>query len=131
MLFAPMKRLAFGASLLLAPTSFAVGAEPVLAAKPDRCVALHQGQVCYQTVRFVWRALDPVYDYCLLESPGGAVVHCWLGGRTGEITFEFGSAQSQVFELKRSDGELISEVEIVVAWVYKSSRKRSSGWRLF
>jgi len=109
----------------------AIAIEPKLHAMPDRCVALHEGQVCYQRIRLLWGALDKAYDYCVVEQDTGTAVHCWLGGGSNEIKFEFGSNHSQIYQLKRNDGLIVSEVEIVVAWVYKSSRKRSSGWRLF
>jgi len=117
--------------VVLMSANLAVAGEPVLKAVPDRCVALHQGQICYQSIRFVWSQLDRSYDYCVIEKQTESALVCWLGGGASELKFEFGSDQSQTYQLKRNDGEVIGDVEIVVAWVYKSSRKRSTGWRLF
>lgn len=105
--------------------------ESSLTLKPNRCVALHQGQVCYQEVVFQWDALDAQYNYCIVELNVARPLYCWLGGRAGRFVYDFGSDKSSRFQLQRDNGSVVAELEIVVAWVYKGRQKRNSGWRLF
>lgn len=111
--------------------ALAQSGEPSLMLKPNRCVALHQGQVCYQEVVFEWEALDAQYNYCIVELNVSRPLHCWLGGRAGRFVYDFGSDKSSRFQLQRDNGSVVAELEIVVAWVYKGRQKRNSGWRLF
>lgn len=111
--------------------AIAQGEEISLTLKPSRCVALHQGQVCYQEVVFQWEAMDSQFNYCIVELDVARPLHCWLGGRAGRFVYDFGSDKSSRFQLQRDNGSIVGELEIVVAWVYKGRKKRNSGWRLF
>lgn len=118
--------------LLFAPAR-ALPAEPVVGftARPDRCIALNQGQVCYQTVTFIWQTLEGA-NYCLYRQMLPEPLVCWSGNRMSTYTLEFVSDSNVVYAI-RNEGEatILSEVEVEVAWVYTSNRKSFSRWRLF
>ncbi len=128
-----LRTLFLGLSCIGFAPSIAVGQdlETLLVLKPNRCIALHQGQTCYQEVVFRWEAQDAQHNYCIVEQESQKPLHCWLGGSPGKFAFDFGSDRSTRFQLQRDDGVVMTELDMVVAWVYKSRRKRGSGWRLF
>jgi len=102
-----------------------------LSVKPDRCIALYQGQVCYQTVTFHWQT--PEYgEYCLFIQNQANPLLCWMGDQRNTYAQEFKSKQSVVYEIRtKGSKEILFETKVKVAWVYKSNRKSNSGWRLF
>ena len=102
-----------------------------LSVKPSRCVALRQGQQCYQKLQFVWHSSGED-RICLYERDGKEALACWASTTPYKFSYRFNSAQNKTFLLKNERTQLtLSEVEVVVAWVYKSSKKVSTGWRLF
>ncbi len=120
--------------VLLLSTSSAV-AEPLtvkpLKVKPERCIALHQGQYCYQTLKFSWVMANPS-RYCLYMKSFDEPLACWDGQRLQSFRFEFKSMQDESFFIRdESTNQMVDEVKVDVAWVYKSSKKVSTGWRLF
>lgn len=120
-----------GSALAAAAPLQAQDAALALTAAPQRCVALQQGQTCYLQVQFSWPALDDQYNYCLVEDGREKPLHCWLGGSAGEYLHEFRSAVSRRYTLRRGDDRVIAETQVQVAWVYKTRRRSSAGWRLF
>ena len=99
--------------------------------KPNRCVALRQGQYCYQKLQFTWQNFgkDRV---CLYERGSSEPLTCWANSEPYKFIFRFKSTENKTFFLKNERTQLIlSEVEVVVAWVYKSGKQVSTGWRLF
>lgn len=102
-----------------------------LAAKPARCIALHEGQVCYQTVRFEWRT-SVAEAYCLYEEGAGNPLQCWESGLQGAARYEFESKLSKKFVLLRKrDSKVMTQFVLEVAWVYDASSHRESHWRIF
>jgi hypothetical protein len=100
-------------------------------AQPDRCIALHQGQVCYQRVEFRWNT-PADGDYCLHQLGLPDAVTCWSGGGLASYNMDFASSESLVYELRaRDQRQLLAQVTVEVAWVYRSTRKSFSRWRLF
>lgn len=102
-----------------------------LSVKPDRCIALHQGQVCYQTITLKWQT--PTYgEYCLFDQRQAKPLLCWVGDQKNMHVQEFTSSQSVSYHIRtKASNKKVSEVRIKVAWVYQSNRKSSSSWRLF
>jgi hypothetical protein len=102
-----------------------------LAVSPKRCVALRQGQICYQEVTFKWQQ-SQVGNYCLVELPTQEVLKCWQQVQTGTFDFDFQYNQSTSFALREQGLEQnLSVVPITVSWVFKSSRRPKSSWKLF
>lgn len=99
--------------------------------KPARCVALHQGQVCYQSLKIYWSA-HKTGDYCLHHKDTQTALGCWESAASGEMVYEFSSDRSTALHLvHKVDGQIIAEAIIEVAWVYDSNRRRKSHWRVF
>lgn len=122
-----------------ATVSFAADVEPVssvaetnfsLLATPTRCVALHQGQVCYQRVHLVWRGIS-AGNYCLAVLGQPEPLQCWQQQTQGSAAYDFASAESQVVQLRAADEQVLASVNIEVAWVYKTNTRRKTHWRLF
>ena len=99
--------------------------------KPARCIALHQGQTCYQKLSISWQA-DAVETYCLY-APENKLPHlCWENLAQGKGVFEFeGSTTQKLILMRKRDAKPIADFTIQVAWVYDSSSRRESHWRIF
>jgi hypothetical protein len=102
-----------------------------LVVSPKRCVALRQGQICYQEVAFRWQQLQ-VGNYCLVELPTQEILKCWQQVRSGEFDLDFQYNQSTRFALRvQGQEQNLSVVPITVSWVFKSSKRPKSSWKLF
>ncbi|MDO8342351.1 MAG: DUF3019 domain-containing protein [Cellvibrio sp.] len=97
---------------------------------PVRCVALHQGQVCYQRIQISWSSAQ-AGDYCIYVDTQAQPLQCWQAQIQGSFSYEFASAQSQQFQLQNAQQQLLAETTMEVAWVYKSNTRRKTHWRLF
>lgn len=104
---------------------------PSLEVEPQRCVALHQGQICYQTAILKWHT--PITGhYCLYSSRDVKALQCWQGNRSGDHTLEFQSPKSLTFRLRNMDlVQDIVQTKLTVAWVYGNEKRRRTSWRLF
>lgn len=99
--------------------------------KPDQCIALHKGQVCYKTLQFYWHTPE-TGKYCLFIQKTKDPLLCWWGNEQSNYRYEFASRKSTIFEIRKEDtGMVFNNLKVKVAWVYQSSRKSNSGWRLF
>lgn len=99
--------------------------------KPGRCVALHQGQVCYQRVQVEWHAVQAGH-YCLYQRSAGQPLHCWQNVSAGEYVYAFASDTSVQLQLIDTKTQmLVTQAELEVAWVYKANTRRKTQWRLF
>lgn len=99
--------------------------------KPNRCVALHQGQVCYQSIQLSWSASQPG-NYCLYQQYSESPVYCWQGVAAGQYLYEFASdasVQLQLIDVQTKTPVATATLE--VAWVYKANTRRKTHWRLF
>ena len=98
---------------------------------PKPCVALHKGQKCYLEVTFSWQ--HPTQsDYCLINTTTSKTMKCWQQQTQGELSFDFQSKLSNDFALRgQESAKNIVQATIPVAWVYKSSKRAKSTWRLF
>ncbi|MFT5789480.1 MAG: hypothetical protein ACI8SJ_001596 [Shewanella sp.] len=103
----------------------------VFTATPERCVALHKGQTCYQDVLFRWKTPE-VGHYCLVLSQSQHQLACWNGTAVQEYQYSFEGDKTTTFSLVRSDDtNALAKVKVVVTWVYKAPKQSQSGWRLF
>lgn len=138
----PIRRLFFGAFalVLVFVNTHAVAEEKPAAlsalptqlqAKPNRCVALHQGQVCYQNVQLIWHA-GQTGHYCIYQQLAEAPLHCWQDAAAGEYFYAFASEVPVQLQLVNTRTKTpVAEITIEVAWVYKSSSRRKTHWRIF
>ena len=109
----------------------AVIAAAQLQLKPNRCVALHQGQVCYQKVQLSWRAQQPGH-YCLFQPNKESPVYCWQGVAAGQYQYEFAGDVSLELQLVNMQTKIpLATATLEVAWVYKANTRRKTHWRLF
>lgn len=99
--------------------------------KPTRCVALHQGQVCYQTVQLFWSA-NQQGNYCLYTQYEDTPVYCWQDAAAGQYQYEFASDGAVELQLHNMQTKTpVATATIDVAWVYKTNTRRKTHWRLF
>lgn len=102
-----------------------------LTIKPDKCISLRQGLVCYQRVKFNWQ-LDNAGDYCLVEDSDADPIKCWSQQRAGSLTTEFAARESTDYYLiDRVDNRRIGKATMQVAWVYRNKKRNRKRWRLF
>jgi hypothetical protein len=98
---------------------------------PKPCVALRKGQKCYLEVTFNWQH-PKVSNYCLVNSTTNKTMKCWQQQAKGEFSLDFQSKLSNDFALRKQESSTdIARATIPVAWVYKSSKRAKSTWRLF
>ena len=106
-------------------------AAALLQLKPNRCVALHQGQVCYQTIQLLWSAPQAGH-YCLHQENVAQPLHCWQSVNAGEYSYEFASDASVQLQLVDAQTKtVVAQAGLEVAWVYKANTRRQTHWRLF
>ena len=97
---------------------------------PARCVALHQGQICYQRVQISWSS-SALGNYCVYQQGQTEPLHCWQQQSEATLEIEFAADRSGVMQLKDDDQHVIAEAILEVAWVYKANTRRKTHWRLF
>lgn len=98
---------------------------------PSRCVALHEGQPCYQKTKIRWSS-PAKGDYCLYEEGQDEPLQCWGNARQGEISYVFESSTGTAFYLAdRTTGLTLGHAGIVVSWVYDAKSRSKTQWRLF
>lgn len=130
--------LCYFALILLAFTwaNYSRSAEPDqnidgLFVTPERCVAVRQGQTCYQEVTFNWHQSSQG-NYCLVELSTMDVLQCWQHVSFGEFELDFQSSESRDFALRGQDKTAnLAVTSITVSWVFKSSKRPKSSWKLF
>lgn len=98
--------------------------------KPNKCIALHKGQDCYQTLNLYWRT-PAEGEFCLMTEGQSAPVHCWQGAGVPPLRYEFVGQATRQFYLRAQNGEIVQTTAVVVAWVYTSGKRDTGGWRLF
>lgn len=101
-----------------------------LTIKPNKCIALHKGTNCYQTINFYWRTPQEG-DFCLFVQNQEQPLHCWQGNGAVPFRYEFVGHQGVQFTLRSKQSELLASAEFTVAWVYNSGKRDAGGWRLF
>lgn len=133
-----IKHLLVGLCLITASNAYASSTEIVITANathlevsPKKCIALRKGQKCYLEVVFSWQHTK-ISDYCLVNITTNEIMKCWLQQSKGEFSFDFQSTLTNDFALRFQDSASdLASARIPVAWVYKSSKRAKSTWRLF
>ena len=102
---------------------------------PERCIALNEGQTCYQTVTVTWQT-DTAGDYCLMSEKMTLALVCWENSRQGKAKMEFASSETVTFRLRLTDTDnqttyVVAQADIIVTWVYSDTKRRRNSWRLF
>ena len=98
---------------------------------PKPCVALRKGQKCFLEVTFNWQHPTPS-NYCLVNATTNKTMKCWQQQNKGEFSFDFQSTLSNDFVLRQAESTIdLARTKIAVAWVYKSSKRAKSTWRIF
>lgn len=102
-----------------------------LQVKPQRCISLHEGQVCYQKLTFSWQTPGRG-EFCLHDTQASVVLTCWRGDEKTQHEYEFESRESADFAISyKGREEALVKVKVQVASVYKSPERSNSRWRLF
>lgn len=98
---------------------------------PSRCVALRQGQTCFQDVVFKWQQAH-VGNYCVVELSTSEPLKCWKNTSSGELNIDFQSDKTLTYVLRKDEEPTnIASSTITVSWVFKSSKRPKSSWKLF
>ena len=96
--------------------------------KPDKCVAMRRGQVCFQRLRFSIDLPD-TGEYCL-HRESDEPLQCWKNSSSVKYTYELKSDKTVVFYLYHNKKK-VAEKTVTVAWVYNNKSRRRNSWRLF
>lgn len=124
----------FKSSLALALCAMATlsqAEEAQLHIKPARCIALHEGQVCYQKLSISWQ-VEQADNYCLQQQDNKVLLICWENIASGRWVYEFEGARTQKFILiRKRDDKPMAEFSLEVAWVYDARSHRESHWKIF
>lgn len=103
----------------------------IIIATPNQCVALNQGQVCFQALTLVWESTLSG-DFCVYSSQMSTPLKCWESKQQGELALEVEAKEDVEFSLHlRQPKSKVASALMRVAWVYKQKRKRLASWRLF
>ena len=103
---------------------------------PERCISLHKGQMCYLEVTFTWQH-STTNEVCLVKIKNSNILKCWHNVNAGEYSFDFQATESQNFALRakykgnEQNSTNLAVAKIIVASVYKSSKRTKASWRLF
>lgn len=104
-----------------------------LTVKPERCIGLQQGQVCYATLKFKWTT-PASGEFCLFDERQADPLVCWIGSTQEMFTQKFKSNTNVTFEIRRKNDReqlVLARALVKVSWVYKSNNSSTSRWRLF
>ncbi len=116
---------------LICLSATAFSEETHLQIKPANCVALREGQICYQTLTINWQAAA-IDNYCLHQRGDNTPLICWNNLIQGSSVYEFAGNSSTDFILVRQrDNQTIAKFTLEVAWVYDANSHRESHWRIF
>ncbi|WP_229359838.1 DUF3019 domain-containing protein [Ferrimonas aestuarii] len=124
-------RSLWGTLLLLTMNAQATETQVHFTATPERCIALHKGQICYQDVEFSWKTPERG-RYCLMQAQDRQQLLCWDGRNRQRYLLAFeGDKTTRYSLIREGENSPLAEVKVEVTWVYKAPRQSRSGWRLF
>jgi len=119
------------ACALTTSSAFADNVSPSLGVKPNRCIALHQGQTCYANLSFRWNT-PATGEYCLFDDRKSDPLVCWTGNSRLTYKHEFVADSNVVYDIRiRNEQQSLSQAMVKISWVYKSNTESNSRWRLF
>jgi len=124
--------LLFMAIGLFSPMSVVADDERAsLTVKPNRCIALQQGQACFADLKFQWSKLADG-EYCLFDSRKQEPLVCWAGNSRSSYKQQFNSRKNVSYEIRSRLGDrLFAQAMVKISWIYKSNNESASRWRLF
>lgn len=103
----------------------------ILTVKPDRCIGLQQGQVCFETLTFTWTT-PGTGEYCLFDERQANPLVCWVGDSEQVFTQKFESNINVNYEIRlKNNQNPLAQALVKVSWIYKSNTSSTSRWRLF
>jgi hypothetical protein len=118
-------------TVLLLPAHAAGPEGSKLGVKPQTCVSLHQGQLCYVHLQLSWR-VAAAGDYCLYQSAQSEPLQCWAHASQGSLSLKLATVDTVQFYLKpKEQGQVLATSELSVSWVYEKKQKSRLTWRLF
>jgi len=124
-------KLAALSFLLLLGITHADNQSASLSVKPDRCIGLQQGQVCFATLKFKWTT-PASGEFCLFDEHRADPLVCWIGDSETTFVEPFESNVNVNYEIRlKSSDEPVAQALVKVSWVYKSNTSSTSRWRLF
>ena len=89
------------------------------------------GKLGFQKVRFSWHHPNPG-NFCVVNTSTTQIIKCWQHSSKGEFMHDFQASESNSFALREAQGETdLSQTSITVSWVFKSSKRPKSSWKLF
>jgi hypothetical protein len=98
---------------------------------PDRCISLHQGQICYQLTTLSWQ-MPITSDYCLFQEGVEEPLECWDTADNGTFKIDFQSSTPVIYQLQEvGSNNVLASSTVTVSWVYKSKKRQRRSWRLF
>lgn len=116
---------------LLLPVHAAAPEGSQLGVKPQTCVSLHQGQLCYVNLQLSWQ-LVTAGDYCLYQSAQSEPLQCWAQASQGSLSLKLAVVDTVQFYLRPKDqAQVLATSELSVSWVYEKKQKSRLTWRLF
>jgi len=102
-----------------------------LTVKPDRCIGLQQGQVCFAMLTFKWTT-PASGEFCLYDEHRADPLVCWIGDSETTFAEPFESNVNVNYEIRlKSSDEPVAQALVKVSWVYRSNTSSTSRWRLF
>lgn len=102
-----------------------------LTVKPDRCIGLQQGQVCFAKLKFTWTT-PASGEFCLFDERRADPLVCWIGRSKSTFSQKFESNKNVTYEIRlKNNSEALAQALVKVSWVYKSNNSSTSRWRLF
>jgi len=117
--------------LLSLTNSYAENQNISLSVKPNRCIALHQGQTCYATLKFKWTTPND-NEYCLFSDLHESSIVCWIGSTLLRYEYDFKSDKNVMFDIRvKQNQQPLAQALVKISWIYKSNTKSTSRWRLF
>ena len=81
-------------------------ADTILDVRPNKCVAMNKGQLCYQKLRFTFKAQPG--DYCLFAKPQKKPLQCWQNSGKGQFIYPFQSQTDIEYKLVKDNAETIA-----------------------
>jgi len=111
--------------------SYADNHSSVLTVKPNRCVALQQGQACFATLRFQWTT-PASGEFCLFDERKQDPLVCWSGNTLAAYKQKFESNKNVKYEIRlKLSEQTLAQTMVKISWIYKSNTSSTSRWRLF
>lgn len=114
-------------ALMLLP--IVVRADTYFSVKPQKCVALHKGQTCYQKLKFHWNSTNQ--NLCLFRKGEEKPLHCASNDKPVSYHYELAASEGSYFELRNASDESVATLFVDVVSVYKGKRRATTGWRIF